>query len=178
MTSPLILRAAPAAGFEAPFEMLAACHERVERMLKLIERLAAHLPEHGCDAQAQDAARDVMRYFDVAAPAHHEDEERHVLPALRASGDEAFAAQLEQEHRAMARRWFEVRRALAEVCAGQWSVASAAVDFATWRAFAALYRAHAAAEDSVAFPVAQRTLDADQQQAMGREMAGRRGLDL
>ena len=30
---------APAAGCEAPFEMLGACHERVERMLGLIQRL-------------------------------------------------------------------------------------------------------------------------------------------
>ena len=29
--SPLTLHAAPGAGFEAPFEMLAACHERVAR---------------------------------------------------------------------------------------------------------------------------------------------------
>ena len=33
----------PGAGFEAPFEMLAACHERVERMLTLLARLQQHL---------------------------------------------------------------------------------------------------------------------------------------
>lgn len=35
--SPLILHAAPAAGFDQPFEMLQACHERVGRMLVLLE---------------------------------------------------------------------------------------------------------------------------------------------
>ena len=103
--SPITLHAAPAAGFEQPFDMLAACHERVERMLQLLERLAAHLPGHGCDRAAIDAAHDVMRYFDLAAPAHHLDEELHVLPALRRAGDDAFAAQLEQEHRELQRRW-------------------------------------------------------------------------
>ena len=75
MTSPLILHAAPGAGFDQPFEMLLACHERVERMLGLLERLAQHLAEHGCTPDAAQAARDVMRYFDIAGPAHHEDEE-------------------------------------------------------------------------------------------------------
>ena len=35
----------------------------------------------------EDAAAVVARYFNLAAPAHHEDEERHVLPLLRASAE-------------------------------------------------------------------------------------------
>jgi hypothetical protein len=49
MTSPLTLHASPAAGFDEPFEMLAGCHDRVQRMVDLLERLAGHLPRHGCD---------------------------------------------------------------------------------------------------------------------------------
>ncbi len=176
MTSPIQLHRTPSAGFDQPFEMLAACHERVERMLQLLERLAEHLPGHGCDAQAVEAARDVMRYFDIAAPAHHEDEERHVLPVLRAQGEDAFAAQLEQEHREMARRWQRVRRPLAAVVAGQWDAQGADEVLACWRSFATLYRAHAQAEDQSAFPLARADLDADAQRVMGREMAARRGV--
>lgn len=175
MNATLHLHAAPSAGFDQPFEMLAACHERVERMLNLLEKLAAHLPEHGCDTQAVGAARDVMRYFDVAAPAHHEDEERHVLPALREAGDDAFAAQLEQEHREMQRRWQELRRNLLDVVNGTW-VGRSAADFAPWHRFAELYRGHAAAEDAHAFPTARGALGAEQQRAMGEEMASRRGV--
>lgn len=175
-TSPLTLHSGPAAGFDQPFEMLAACHERVERMLQLLEALAAHLPGRGCDERARDAARDVMRYFDVAAPAHHEDEERHVLPVLRAAGDEAFAAQLEQEHRELVRRWTALRRVLLQVVTGTWCSEGAVPDFEPWREFAALYRAHAAAEDAQAFPLARRSLDEPAQRAMGHEMAARRGL--
>ena len=94
MTSPIQLHRTPSAGFDQPFEMLSACHERVQRSLALLQRLQDHLASHGADPQARDAARDVMRYFDIAAPAHHEDEERHVLPVLRAQGEDAFAAQL------------------------------------------------------------------------------------
>ncbi|MBY0467146.1 MAG: hemerythrin domain-containing protein, partial [Burkholderiales bacterium] len=75
---------APGAGFEAPFEMLAACHERVVRMLTLLARLRAHLTEKGWDPSVAQAAQDVMRYFDQAAPKHHDDEERHVFPHLLA----------------------------------------------------------------------------------------------
>ena len=78
---------APGAGYEAPFEMLDACHERVERMLRLLHKLRAHLQASGWDAQAAEAARDVLRYFNEAAPRHHEDEERHVFPAVLAAPD-------------------------------------------------------------------------------------------
>jgi hypothetical protein len=39
--------------FAEPFEMLAACHDRITRMLTLLERLRAHLRTHGNDAQAR-----------------------------------------------------------------------------------------------------------------------------
>ena len=98
MTATVTLFPGPGAGFEEPFEMLEACHQRVHRMLGLMQRLAAHLGEKGADASAQQAARDVMRYFDLAAPAHHEDEERHVLPLLRRLGQSALADRLHADH--------------------------------------------------------------------------------
>lgn len=36
---------APGAGFEAPFEMLDACHERVHRMLALLVKLQRHIAD-------------------------------------------------------------------------------------------------------------------------------------
>lgn len=171
-----LLHQPPAAGFDSPFEMLAACHDRIERMLALAERLQVHLPGHGCDRAAVEAAHDLMRYFDSAAPAHHLDEERHVLPALRAIGDEAFAAQLEQEHAELQRRWKGVRRVLLEVAGGTWCAMQGAPALEGLAAFAAMYRAHAAAEDKLAYPAARATLDTQALQAMGQEMAARRGV--
>lgn len=176
MTSPLPLHRAPSAGFDEPFEMLAACHERVERMLALLARLQAHLPAHGADAAARSAARDVIRYFDLAGPAHHEDEERHVLPPLQALGERALAAQLHADHVAMARHWQALREPLAAVADGRWSGAAADGGFATWERFAALYRTHMALEDRRAYPLVQAHADAAAQRAMGQEMAQRRGV--
>ncbi|MEK9803656.1 MAG: hemerythrin domain-containing protein, partial [Curvibacter sp.] len=91
----------PAAGFEQPYDMLTACHERVQRTLALLERLIAHVDRHGHDTQSRSAAADVLRYFDLAAPLHHQDEELHVFPALLAGQDAALQAvvrRLQAEH--------------------------------------------------------------------------------
>ncbi len=174
---PLSLVRAPAAGFDEPFEMLAACHERVERMLGLLERLQGHVAQHGADADARQAARDVMRYFDQAAPHHHEDEERHILPRLRAQGLGPLADRLHDDHRVMAEAWRRLREdlhALAEAGDAARVPPSGAAD--PWRAFTALYRAHVALEDDAAYPAAARNADDTARAAMGREMAQRRGL--
>jgi hemerythrin-like domain-containing protein len=168
MSSVIDLHAGPAAGFDEPFELLDACHQRVERMLVLTERLGAHLPTHGADAQAQQAARDVMRYFDLAAPHHHEDEERHVLPLLRERGHALLADRIAQEHQAMAAAWARMRALLAAIEQGRGP--GDCDDMA-----AALYREHIALEEIQAFPLAKAGVAGDALRAMGEEMARRRG---
>ncbi len=168
------LHAAPAAGFDQPFEMLVACHERVRRMLALLLRLGEHLQQHGADAQAADAARTVMRYFDVAGPAHHDDEERHVLPWLVAHGHAALAARLHADHARMATDWAAVRTKLAEVAAGIWD--GDAATLGGWRAFARLYEQHIDAEETQAYPPAAAAFGDATLAAIGREMAARRSV--
>ena len=85
---------APAVGPEAPFEMLEACHERMQRSLQLLQKLQDHLARHGHDASAVQAAQDVLRYFNLAAPLHHQDEELHVFPPLLALDDDASSPPL------------------------------------------------------------------------------------
>ena len=170
----------PGAGFDSPFEMLAACHERVARMLGLLKRLRAHLQVLGhADTAAAEAARDVMRYFDKAAPQHHQDEERHIFPALRATTEPAWIAladSLQQEHRQMHEAWLALRPTLAAVSEGLWPADQAEGRFGRWQAFSALYEQHAQREDEQAYPAAQARLDPAQRQAMGEEMARRRGV--
>jgi hemerythrin-like domain-containing protein len=178
-TSPISLVRTPSAGFDQPFEMLAACHERVARMLGLLQRLRAHLQAGSADEPARDAARDVMRYFDLAAPHHHQDEERHVFPLLRDSGDAALAVlaeRLQAEHVLMASAWAGLRPGLAELAQGRWPADAAPQQFVLWQAFDQLYRGHAQAEDDIAYPAARSRADGAAQQAMGDEMAGRRGV--
>lgn len=178
MTTPLILHAAPAAGFDEPFELLAACHQRVERLLGLLQRLRPHLQAHGPDRAAAEAAHDVLRYFDIAAPHHHEDEERHVLPVLQASGDpalQALAARLQADHQAMSAAWAGLRPGLAGLAEGRWPAEAAAAQFSRWAAFDTLYRGHLAAEDGTAYPEVAKRLAPPVLHTMGDEMARRRG---
>ena len=169
-------KAAPAVGFEQPFKMLEACHERLHRMLALLTRLRGHLRANGADAQAQQASRDVMRYFDMAAPQHHRDEELHVFPPLLAQGDAATVAvvhRLQADHRRMESDWAAARPVLEAVVQGQAPVPAqedALADFAT------LYDRHIADEEQIVYPAAQALLDPPAIRAIGEEMMRRRGV--
>lgn len=171
------LFASPAAGFAQPFEMMQACHERVQRMLGLLGRLRIHLAQHGADAQARQAARDVMRYFDMAAPQHHRDEELHVFPPLMAHGDAAtrtLVARLQHDHVQMESDWRAARAGLARIEAAQ-CLALSAADTAALEAFARLYDGHIEAEEAIAYPAAAALLDDAAREAAGAEMRIRRG---
>jgi len=170
----------PGAGFDQPFEMLHACHDRVRRSLALLQRLVAHVQQHGADTQARDAARDVRRYFDVAAPAHHEDEERHVIPRLLASAEPALQAtgrRMQADHEAMRAGWAALAPLLGALAEGQRPAPDVLAQAAGH--FVELHREHLALEDSVAFPAAQQHLaqaGGAALAAMGDEMAARRGV--
>jgi hemerythrin-like domain-containing protein len=175
-SSPISFHHTPQAGFDQPFEMLEACHERVQRMLRLLQRLRTHLVSMGCDAQARQAARDVMRYFDVAAPHHHEDEERHVFPPLLAAGlCVDIVLRLQREHLEMTALWPLVREVLQRVDGDHWT-GFAPADEDTLERFARLYDWHIAAENELVYPAAVQHLDGAAQAAMGEEMARRRGV--
>ena len=171
----------PGAGFDEPFELLSACHERVERMLRLIIRLQEHLQTNGMDDQVRQAARDVMRYFDMAAPLHHEDEERHVFPPLMCSADasvKALVLRLIQDHRQMEVAWQGARSvllALAEY--GE----TPFVELTVWQKvalndFARLYRQHLDDENRLIYPVAREKLSPEATAAMSQDMMARRGV--
>jgi iron-sulfur cluster repair protein YtfE (RIC family) len=172
---------AAASGFaEAPFEMLTTCHERVHRMLRLLARLREHLASHGQDEQAAQAARDVMRYFDQAAPLHHQDEELHVFPVLLARGDaqvQSVVRRLQQDHRAMELAWSRVRALLQTVASTETGVAWSPWDAAALRTldgFSGLYDEHIRLEEDIVYPAALALIDTPSLSAIGEEMQGRR----
>ena len=175
-------QSAPAVGFEEPFGMLSACHERVERMLRLIVRLQEHLQMQGLDDQVRHAASDVMRYFDVAAPLHHEDEERHVFPPLMYGADAAVKAlvlRLIQDHRQMEVAWKGARAVL--LALAEHDRQQAWGELTVWQKvalndFARLYRQHLDDEDRVAYPAARAMLSPEALTLMSEDMMKRRGL--
>jgi hemerythrin-like domain-containing protein len=168
---------APAAGFEVPLEMLAACHERVQAQCATLLRLAPHVAAHGADRPAQEAAEAVIRYFDTAARHHHEDEERDLFPALLTAGvgSEAVGVRgltdlLISDHRELEGRWRALRRLLEDVADGQARLPDDEVT-----GFIGLYERHIAREEAELLPMARRLLSDAELDRIGLAMRTRRG---
>lgn len=168
----------PGPSFDEPLEMLAACHERIERQLETLERLGPHLETQGCDAQARSAAQAVLRYFDTAGRFHHQDEDEDLFPILRGraamAGRPEVAAvieELEREHATMDAEWNRLRQRLAAIADGD-----ARLDPEDVSRFAWLYRRHMQRESAAVLPFAREALDEAQRASLGRRMAARRGV--
>jgi hemerythrin-like domain-containing protein len=170
----------PGAGFDQPVEMWLACHERVQRFAALLSRLADHLSGQGADEDAQVTAVSIRRYFNEAAPRHHEDEELDLFPRLRERLDSErdrtvldVLEQVEADHLEMAGLWKRLDTALAEISRGQ----RLSLDQSLIDRFATMYRHHIDAEERVVLPALQKALTRSDWQAVGRSMAERRGLE-
>ncbi|MCA6215892.1 hemerythrin domain-containing protein [Ideonella sp. B7] len=167
-----------AVGFETPLAMLAECHRRVEDQCATLQRLVPHLAAHGVDRAAAEAAAAVLRYFDLAGPKHHADEEEDLFPALFESvaGSDAVCLRelteaLKAQHREFEWRWAALRGPLAEIAAGR----AAPLDAPAVAAFGTLYAEHIAREEGELLPLAQRLLADTVQADIGRAMRQRRG---
>lgn len=169
----------PAAGFEAPLEMLSACHGRVESQCQTLLRLVPHLAASGPDDAAREAAKNVMRYFDTAARNHHADEEEDLFPALLQSATgadlvraQSLVAALQAQHRELEQVWAHLRSKLEGVCLGSLRELSLdEVGRLVW-----LYRDHIALEEENLLPLATRVMDAAHLDGVGRAMRLRRGI--
>jgi hemerythrin-like domain-containing protein len=171
--------ASPAAGMEAPLEMLSACHGRVESQCRTLQRLAVHVAVHGADVQAQTAAANVMRYFDTAGRHHHQDEEVDLFPALleAMAGSDAVCIRdltraLSADHRALEALWHPLRAVLAQVATG----ISATLDIGKVKAFSEAYAEHIKREEEDLLPMAGRLLGDMELSRVGKAMRERRGI--
>lgn len=174
----------PAAGFDQPLAMWQACHERVARMNNMLQRLVDYLRKNPVDESASVTATSIRRYFDEAAPRHHEDEEIDLFPRLmqrlrEASSGPAAAhigAAIENllaDHTEMHALWSAIRRQVVEVEAGR----RPQFDEAQVTLFVTRYRAHIEIEDGEIASALQRMLTAQDLVEIGRAMAARRGVD-
>lgn len=177
MTDSLLPEFATAApGLDEPLEILEACHDRIEHQLRTLAKLLDHLPQHGADLQAQQAARAIMRYFDTAGRNHHQDEENDLFPMLlrhAADTDNAELVQLiallRNEHAQMESRWAALREQLDGIAQGKDMLSAAAAEI-----FGSLYRSHIARENKDILPLAARILTVEDVQKLSRAMTARR----
>ena len=168
---------APAAGFEVPLEMLAACHLRVQAQCETLQRLLPHVAAQGSDRPAREAATAVMRYFDSSARHHHEDEEVDLFPALaraalQAPEPHALIASLCADHRELETRWQTLRAVLARLAQGQ----AVTLEAAEVQGFVERYQRHIEREEAELLPLAARLLGDAELDRVGLAMRARRGL--
>jgi len=168
----------PAPSFDEPIEMLKVCHERIATQCATLEKLATHLPLHGADEQARQAATNIMRYFDVAGPHHHADEEEDLFPMLIRAGRYQVSsvadriASLVNEHRSFEGAWTHLRTVLADIADGKTRLLEP-----VWVAdFVGAYRSHIAIEESQIFPFAEACLDRSQLARLSAAMVARRTI--
>lgn len=166
----------PSPGFDDPLALLSDCHRRIERFLGDLVKLSA-LPE--LDETLRSALARALDYFAEAAPRHTADEEASLFPRMRdrLDPDDPRLRHLEDDHREADALHAQVdtvgRSWLANGAIGDDERAAMRESLAS---LSRLYEAHIAVEDDEVFPLAADVLAPDQLQAVGYEMAQRRGL--
>jgi hemerythrin-like domain-containing protein len=168
---------APGPGFDRPLELLEACHGRIEAWLATLEHLVNHLAQRGADADAREAARFVLRFFDSTAEQHHRDEDGDLFPRLRERAAElgrpeiaAVIDELARDHDTMRLQWSRLRARLDALARG---TGESLID-EDIIGFCWLYRRHLARESAAILPFAREALDAHERGALGERMAARR----
>ena len=180
---PIVIGAKRESSFTDPIGLLGDCHRRVERFLAVLVHVATQAHGEPFTGEQRTAWDTALRYFREAAPKHTADEEESLFPRLRAmdrSDVKALLARvdgLEQDHVRAAQAHAEIDRVgLAWLANGRLSPEEASRLAALLAQLAELYRAHIAIEDTEVFPLAAKVLSAWDREAIGREMAVRRGL--
>ena len=158
--------------FEDPLSLLLACHDKVRHFARLALRLGTHVSHRGADAEAAQAATSILRYFDLAAPLHHADEEDDLFPALRALNSRGLCTtldELEAEHNVLENLWHSIR---------PWLEATTKNDRvetpSTLAMFAKRYMQHAEREENQAY-AAVSSLPDEVLATIGGNMRKRRG---
>lgn len=179
---PVTIGSTPDAGFDEPLRLMSDCHRRIEMFLGVLSRLA----EGAEDMLLPDrraALEKALTYFSKAAPRHTEDEEESLFPRMRRSGSPELLAALEEierleaDHQRAAALHDEVDRHCRNwLRFGQLGAPEAATLRATLADLTGLYARHIEVEERVVFAAAARGLAPQSLDAIGREMADRRGV--
>jgi hemerythrin-like domain-containing protein len=168
------------ASFNNPLAMLHACHGKILAQCATLRKLSGHLASNGCDLQAQQAAQNILRYFDTSGQFHHQDEEENLFPTLRLCagagkpGVDALLDGLLSDHVVMAAAWSKLRSVLLLLAKGELEP----LDDTLLDKFITSYTNHIELEERDLLPLAARLLSPQQTAEIGKHMAERRGVKL
>jgi hemerythrin-like domain-containing protein len=180
---PIVIGAKQQSNFTDPIGLLTDCHRRIERFLSVLLKVSTEVHGGPLNGDQRTSLETALRYFHEAAPKHTADEEQSLFPRLRQM-DRAEVKQmlarvdaLEQDHVRAGENHAEVHRLGQKwLAAGMLPTADAGRFSVLLEELSNLYRAHIAVEEDEVFPLADQSLSAPERQAIGGEMAERRGL--
>jgi hemerythrin-like domain-containing protein len=180
---PIVIGAKPESSFADPIGLLTDCHRRIERFLSVLAQVSAQAGGGPLTSEQRTALEKALVYFREAAPKHTADEEQTLFPRLRALDRPAVKAimarvdALEKQHVKSEQNHAEIDRLGRDwLAAGSLSPADATRLSALIAELMELYKGHIAVEESEVFPVAEAELEKSEREAMGGEIAARRGL--
>ena len=180
---PVVIGAKPESGIRDPIGLLTDCHRRVERFLSVLVQVGAQAQGGSLTSEQRAALETALRYFREAAPKHTADEEESLFPRLRARGRPDMQSviervkALEREHAEADRRHTEADRlGQAWLAAGTLPKSDIARFSRLVTELTEIYRTHIAIEEREVFPTAAAVLGKAEFEAVGAEMAARRGL--
>jgi len=180
----LTINTKPDHDFDEPLGLMSDCHRRVETFLDHLILVAEKVRGGELPPDARHALETALRYFQQAAPLRTADEEASLFPRLRAVGaipTDVLAAmkRLESDHDTADVAHAEVDElGLCWLNEGALPAAEAERLLLRLRELRAFYAEHISLEDNYLFPLAGQTLPAEEIEAVGREMATRRGIDF
>ncbi|MCW5962866.1 MAG: hemerythrin domain-containing protein [Bryobacterales bacterium] len=169
----------PEPGCNDPVGLMTACHRRIELFLKTLRYAAEHAGGRELLTDEAEAISRSLRYFREAAPHHVADEEQDLFPALarRDPGAADAINRLELDHQRAGRLHARVNEV------GERWVRDGRIEEELLREFRnateeleALYAEHIQVEETEVFPKATRALNETELDAIGRQMALRRGV--
>jgi hemerythrin-like domain-containing protein len=177
---PLVIGGKPESDFTDPIGMLGDCHIRIVRFLHVLVQLAAREGGGPLSNEERTLLFTSLRYFREAAPKHTADEEESLFPrSLDTANIDPVLTRiesLEQDHECADRNHAEIDRLGQKWLAqGQLSAQDASQFQNLAGQLERLYGHHIGVEDNEVFPFAARVLTPEEQQAIGKEMAARRG---
>ena len=165
-------------GFDDPLGMLADCHRRIERFLKVLDIVCHRAKGRALSVEEASAVKGSLDYFRSGGRRHTADEEESLFPRLRSrlsASDFTEIDALEHEHQTADALHEEVDDLYTRwLSAGTLDKADAARLAVAVEELVRMYAGHIRLEEDVVFPRAAAVLDAVAVQAIGDEFRRRR----
>jgi len=160
---------------EDAISLLLGCHQRIRHFTQVALRLAEN--PHAPASDRADAARSVLRYFQIALPLHEADENESVYPRLH---EKLRAGELSEANETMVRQHTEIDRVIADLIprwqshldSGQ--VSADANLLAITEHLQQLWAIHLALEEEQVIPAMREHLTQDDLNSIRAEMTARR----